>query len=328
MPVRLRRIWGMRALVIGIGAEGLGLANFLWHGAARLSVVCRPYLERHLREGGALRSGVGGVVLAPPRAFGVYTHVLRCDSPYDYILVATKAYGAAGVARELAGSSAVGQGTRIVLFMNGIGWAEDFRAHFPARQLALARVITGFDKITPNHVKITVHGGPVRIGSLEPGPAEGLAALAAALTRGGLPTEVTGDIWKDIWAKTAYNCAVNGLGAIHGMTLGAMIAAGLRPVIDETIGEVFAVMQAAGARTHWNSAAEYLRVFHQELAPRTGGHPCSMWRDLAAHRPTEVAYLNGAVVTLGEIHGVPVPRNRWVRDTIVRLESGYQEAAA
>jgi 2-dehydropantoate 2-reductase len=271
---------------------------------------------------------VRGIVLVPPRTFRVYTHVRQAASPYDYVLVATKAYSAAEVARQLTGSRAVGADTRIVLFMNGVGWAEDFRGHFPAGQLALARVITGFDKAAPNHVKVTVDGGPVRIGWLEAGPADGLAPLAAALTRGGLPTEAACDVWKDVWAKTAYNCAVNGLGAIHGMTLNQMLAAGLRPAIDETIGEVFEVMRAAGARTHWNSAAEYLRVFHQELAPRTGAHPSSMWRDLTAHKRTEVAYLNGAVVDLGKKYGVPVPRNQWVLSTIGRLEAGYLEAAA
>lgn len=48
----------------------------------------------------------------------------------------------------------------------------------------------------------------------------------------------------------------------------------------------------------------------------------SMWQDLQAHKRTEIMFLNGAVVRLGQLHQVPTPVNTMLVEQIKRLESG------
>ena len=48
----------------------------------------------------------------------------------------------------------------------------------------------------------------------------------------------------------------------------------------------------------------------------------SMWQDIQAKRPTEIDYLNGAVVKLGLKHQVATPVNSAIVEGIKQLEQG------
>ena len=69
-------------------------------------------------------------------------------------------------------------------------------------------------------------------------------------------------------------------------------------------------MEAAGYESHWPDAETYLDDFYGRLLPPTAQHESSTLQDLRAGKRTEIDALTGAVVRLGEAHGVPVPVNR------------------
>ncbi len=52
----------------------------------------------------------------------------------------------------------------------------------------------------------------------------------------------------------------------------------------------------------------------------------SMWEDLERRRSTEIEYLNGEIIRLGEKHGVPTPVNRKIRE-LVRAAEGAQKGS-
>ena len=86
------------------------------------------------------------------------------------------------------------------------------------------------------------------------------------------------------------------------------------------IDEIFMVMEAAGYRTHWDSARTYQTAFYGTLIPSTAEHFSSTLQDLQAGKRTEIDALNGAVVALGKAYGVAVPANELVCQLIKFLE--------
>jgi 2-dehydropantoate 2-reductase len=300
-------------LVLGAGAVGLGLASFLHAAGARLRLVARAEAERSLRQQGLHRSGIFGVHHAPPGSFAVAERLADLPAgPADFVLVAVKSFDSEAAARELAADpSRVGEKSRLVLCQNGWGSHEIFAARFPKSRVWNARVITGFRLRAPHDVEVTVHAEPVRIGSLFGADAAELAPLCAALAQGGLPAEPSPRIAEELWAKLLYNGCLNALGAIFGVPYGALGAhpAG-RSLLAALAEEIFAVMRAAGHATRWATAAEFLAALHERLLPPTAAHEPSTLQDLRAGRRTEIDALNGAVVRLGDAHGVPVPVNR------------------
>jgi 2-dehydropantoate 2-reductase len=314
---------GVDVLVLGAGAVGLGLASFLHAGGARLRLVARAQTAHSLRQRGLQRSGIFGVHHAPPGSFAVAERLAELpEGPADFVLVAVKSFDSESAARELAADpSRAGEKTRLVLCQNGWGSHEVFAARFPQPRVWNARVITGFQLRAPHHVEVTVHAESVRVGSLFGADPDEMAPLCGALSRGGLPAEPSPRIAEELWAKLLYNGCLNALGAIFGVPYGALGAqpAG-RALLAALSEEIFAVMRASGHATRWATAAEFLAALHERLLPPTAAHEPSTLQDLRACRRTEIDALNGAVVRLGDAHGVPVPVNRMLCAMVRFLE--------
>jgi 2-dehydropantoate 2-reductase len=171
-------------------------------------------------------------------------------------------------------------------------------------------------------VEITVHADAIHIGSLFSGDVSVVEPLCRAIHAGGIPCEKTDSIGEDLWAKMLYNCALNPLGAILRVPYGALAdEASTRMLMSQIVEEVFAVMSAAGYRTHWRRPEEFLKVFYGQLVPDTAEHESSMLQDISAGKRTEIEALNGAVLKLAKRYGIEVPYNRAVHNLIRFIES-------
>jgi len=318
----------MRALIYGGGAVGLGIASCLILSGAKVDIIAREGTVSALRTGGLARTGIFGSVEVGPEGFGAFAsldELLRIggqrlqdgglnrdrDFGYDYVLICTKSHGSPAAASDLSRHRKIlGDGGKIVLFQNGWGNAEIFAEHFPKDQIYSARVITGFSRPEKNVVEVTVHADSIHLGSLFSSDLAPMAPLAEVITKGGIPTEVVPEVGKDLWAKMLYNCALNPLGAIFGVPYGDLAeVSASREIMEALIGEIFAVMEAAGYRTHWSAPDEYRAVFYERLLPPTARHESSTLQDIRAKKSTEIEALSGAVVRLGEEVGVPTPTN-------------------
>ena len=308
----------MRVLVIGAGAVGLAVGSCLLAAGAEVRFVAKPGGGRPLRERGLRRSGIFGEVSFDPDAFEVVETLRGATLGVDFALVCTKTTVSAELAPRLGVEDAVARGDLpVVLFHNGWGNAEEFALHMPRKCVFNARVITGFRRSEPHSVEVTVHVDAIRMGSLFGADPAALRPLAEAIDAGGIPSALSPDVSKDLWAKMLYNCALNPLSAILNEPYGALADRSVtRHLMDAVIDELFAVMAAHGFATQWETAATYRRVFYSELVPRTARHESSMLQDLQAGRRTEVDALSGAVVDLGQRAGVATPVNRALLDLV------------
>ncbi|MCA9483233.1 MAG: 2-dehydropantoate 2-reductase [Nitrospina sp.] len=309
----------MEILIFGAGAVGLGLANCLIKSGNTVHIIGREETVSALSIDGLERTGLFGDFHAPPFSFSAYCSVEEPESgPYDYVLVCTKSFDTRAAGETLAAAPAIrSDRTQFVLCQNGWGNAEAFSAFFPTEQIKAGRIITGFRRPKPNQVDITVHADAVHLGSLYDDNLDSLEPLAKALEEGGLPSRITENIEKDLWAKMLYNCMLNGLSTLYGVAYGYLgESVHTRDLMDTIAHEVFEVMQASGHSTHWEKVEDYLKVFYGNQLPATYRHEPSMLQDIRAHKPTEIDALNGAVVALGRKHGVPTPVNHTIQQMI------------
>ncbi len=320
----------MHTLIYGGGAVGLGIASCLLKAGQDVTILARADTVPLLQEAGLVRRGIFGPAFAPPGTFGAVASLDALGhATFDYVLVCTKSFDSESAARDLhAHRRVLKKHGLVVLFQNGWGNAEVFRRFFPPPVIYNARVITGFTRPRPNVVEVTVHAQPIAVGSLyspETGP---VAALCKAIAAGDIPCQAVREIGKDLWAKMLFNCPLNGLGAIFGVTYGELGASEhTRAMMDLVIAEVFSVMHASGYSTYWRHAEEYLPTFYGELVARTARHYASTLQDLRAGKRTEIDALNGAIVALGQTHGVATPANALIYRAVRFLE-GRVEAPA
>ena len=312
----------MKVLVFGAGAVGLGLSSFLLQGGHRVHLVGKEKTVLALKKNGLKRQGIFGEADFSPQQFTASSNLIETHSKaFDYYLVCTKSFDTENAARHLK-PVLEQQKSPIVLCQNGWGNAEIFTRFFPNKQVFNGRVITGFIRPEPHVVDVTVHAQPVHLGSLFLEDSASLFELADALSKGGIPSGVTNDIGKDLWAKMLYNCPLNALGAVLQVPYGHLGEnENSRTLMKQIVEETFQVMLGLGYESHWQSTDEYLKYFYAQLLPSTYEHESSMLQDIRAGRKTEIEALNGVIVREGHKLGIDVPFNATVRNQILFLQN-------
>jgi 2-dehydropantoate 2-reductase len=215
--------------------------------------------------------------------------------PADWVLIATKAYDAAGAARWLP--SVCRDDTPVVVLQNGVEHVERFAPYVPVERIVPAVIDCPAERNAPGRMR---QRGPSWI--VVPDSAHG-RAFVSLFRRTNFDVS-TGDFTTRAWAKLCINapCAIS---AILMQPTGVIQ---VDPIPDLTRGmvrECIAVGRAAGA-TLDDSIVEAV-VDGARNAPADSIN--SLLADRMAGRPMEIDARNGAVVRLGRKHGIPTPLN-------------------
>jgi len=139
--------------------------------------------------------------------------------------------------------------------------------------------------------------------------------IAAVLTAAGLDCRVSPDITHDVWHKLVINCVVNPITSILGCEVSGIANPQLDPLKELVIAECIAVAASQGILLGGNFQEEISDFF------RPSHNIASMLQDLRRGRPTEIDYLNGAVVALGARAGVNCPVNAAVTAIIKAMDA-------
>ncbi|MEW6487572.1 MAG: 2-dehydropantoate 2-reductase, partial [Thermodesulfobacteriota bacterium] len=260
-----------------------------------------------LREGGQTRD-VPVRAVSDPAAAG----------PADLVLVMVKAPHTASAAGSLG--PLLGPRTAVLTLQNGLGAADVLARALGAERLLVGVTAQGATLLSPGEVR---HGGtgetllgPFGPQSPDPEP------FAAALSGAGLPARAVADPWPAVWRKLAVNCGINAVAALTGHRNGRIPEIPeAAAVLSDAVREAAAVARAAGVNLGDPTALVEAVL---AVARATGANRASMGQDVDARRPTEIDFINGAVVREGERRAVPTPVNRTLTRLVKALEAGFR----
>lgn len=316
----------MKVLIIGAGAIGIAIGASLESQGAAVDFLARGATLEAIRTGGVGRTGLFGDYSCPAERIGAFgTYGELPEHTYDYVIISAKTMANQEISKAFWNARAcMKPSAKLIIMQNGWGNDVPYLEYFPKEQVYNARVITGFQRTSPNISNITVHTAPILLGSLHGCENQCMVPLQQALTASGIPTEVTDEVEKFLWAKMLYNTTLNPLGAILGVNYGRLMESdSSREIMDLLIEETFAVMKAAGYSTNWDSAEEYKEVFYGTLIPDTYHHRASTLQDIEKKQKTEIDTLNGCIVRLAKEHHIAVPAHEMLVRLIHSMEDNF-----
>ncbi len=120
------------------------------------------------------------------------------------------------------------------------------------------------------------------------------------------------------WFKLAINCVANPLAGILDADNESIRQPVLDPAKAAILDEVVKVARAAGVKLEIN-----VDFYNQKIK---GGNIPSLRADLIRSRPTEIDFINGAVVEKGRELGVPTPVNELLVSLVKHLEKRVGKA--
>jgi 2-dehydropantoate 2-reductase len=304
----------LRLTVLGSGSVGLAIAATFAHSGQGVTLLARGSAVPALRSHGITITGVCGEYTIEPHRLKVCDanepdpHAIACD----VLIVATKAYQVADALKNLMRQAGTAAPKAVLLLQNGWGSADAARAVLPPDVPVFSSIMMiGIERRSPTHVNVNVQASPVRVGTLF-GAAPALMKDAVARGQAGfLPMTYEDEIEPAILNKFLFNTCLNAIGAITRMTYGELVSNEhtrhlIAHVADETIRVVRAERGLALALDGTTYLEKTLTPF---VLPKAAAHRSSMLQDVQAGRRTEVDFLNGAVVRMGQKLGIATPAN-------------------
>ena len=290
----------MRICVFGTGGVGGYFGGLLARSGADVTFIARGEHLRALRARGLTLRTVQERLTIPVKA----TDEPRAAGPVDLVLFCVKSYdteSAGGVLPDLLAPEGV-----VLSPQNGIDNEEKLEAI-----VGKGRVLGGaayiWSTITEPGV-ITQTGGACKIafGELDGSSTERARRILEACQRAGFPCEMTTNIWKVLWEKFLFICALGGMTAVTRLPLGEILACPeTREMFRGIMAEIHTLARAEGVPLG-EDLVPRMMTFAEGL-DKAGRS--SLSHDLAAGRRVELDALNGKVVELGLRHGIPTPMN-------------------
>jgi 2-dehydropantoate 2-reductase len=238
----------------------------------------------------------------------------RCD----YGIVATKAIHTGDAMAQVA--RAFDQNSAVCSVQNGVGNEEIIAEH--VKYVIRGTTFPAGHPIAPGHIGFDIKGD-TWIGPFEPTktPMSKVEELAGLITHSGMNTIALPDARGAQWTKLIFNAATNPVGALTLLHHGAATRFGpTGQLFNDLIAEGETVARALGIELHGDP-----RALVQKGANAPGKHRASMLQDVLAKRPTEVDFMNGAIVKWGEKTGVPTPLNKAAWELVKGLERGWSD---
>lgn len=298
-------------VILGAGAMGCLFGARLARGGHRVVLIdVRNEQIDAINTGGLTLEADDGTATVRPRA----CRPEEARDVAELVIVFTKAFHSA--AALAAARAVVGPDTWILSLQNGLGHVEVMRAHADETRIVVGTTTFPADLIGLGRVR--THGaGQIRIMAVAGGVSDRLRDLAAAFNACRLDTEIEPEVFVSIWEKLAFNCAMNALAAVTGLTVGGMgSAAEGRAIVDRVVSEVVSVARRKGIPAELARVRDVVAMAFREH----GDHKPSMLQDLLAGRPTEIDFINGAVVREAAALGMSVPTTETLFD-LVRLRA-------
>jgi 2-dehydropantoate 2-reductase len=204
----------------------------------------------------------------------------------------------------------------IISLQNGIGNPEIIRAAMPNHTVHAAMIPNNVVRGPKGHFHMGTEGDIIMQDAAH------MERLAQMMNSAGLSTRLSNDMTGVAWGKLLLNLN-NAINTLSNLTLREeMDNQSYRKVLALSIDECLSVLRAANiSPTAIGKAAPYklskllrlpnflYRPIMERILKIDAKARSSMWEDLQRGRPSEIDFINGAVVALGQTIDQPTPVN-------------------
>ena len=232
----------------------------------------------------------------------------------DLVILSVKAYDTSEAIKSFR--TIFDSDTYLLSIQNGLIPLEEFMVIPELKHLLKGVTNHGATIMGPGEV-FHAGSGPTYIGDPQGINRDMAVEVVRIFNEAGLEAEFIDDIESIVWSKLLVNIGINALTAIARCKNGALLEIPvLEKLMDDAISEALEITEEMGIKLIYPDPYSHVR----EVAKRTYDNKSSMLQDIERGRNTEIDYINGAVVKLGEELGIDTPVNRVLTYLVKALE--------
>lgn len=291
----------MKICIVGAGALGSLFGGLLARAGASVSLY-NPSNVEHMRA-----SARDGLRIERDDSFFkvsvVATTTPEALTDADLVGIFVKAYHTARAMEQIAPK--LTRRSWVLSVQNGVGMESEILRFVPEERFLRGVTAQGATLLGPGRVR-WAGVGPTKLGRWTGPITPEIEEILALFRSADIETEYSDEIERLLWEKLIINCAINPLTALFDQPNGVLVRdPELREIAGAVACEALRVARAHGVTLTEAEAIERVET----VAQKTAQNISSMLQDVRRGRPTEIEYINGAVVREGRRLRIPTPLN-------------------
>ncbi|WP_350271122.1 2-dehydropantoate 2-reductase [Brevibacterium sp. CBA3109] len=302
----------VKILIAGAGATGGAFGTRLFEADRDVTFLVRPARAETMRAEG-LRFVSPGEDRTNHIPVLTAAELATADGPgstrFDLVIVAVKANGLESIIDDIR--PAVGEGTRILPFLNGMAQIDRLVEEFPGQVLGgLVKIVgTVEDGVVHQMTDMAI----MTIGELGGGAVP--EPVAQTLDVPGCRLQIIDEITDALWEKWIFIAAAGVVTCLFRAPVGAIMAVGGRPQVIWIVDELEAVAAAGGHPVSAKARDMTLSMLTAEGSSFTS----SLYRDVTSGLPSETEHILGHLASTAADLSVETPL---LDLTLVQLRAG------
>ncbi|HNW39437.1 MAG TPA: 2-dehydropantoate 2-reductase [Candidatus Omnitrophota bacterium] len=308
----------MKIVVVGPGAIGCLFAAFLAKSKEEIWLLDKNS-ERaaKINAGGISLEGESGSWQIKVKTTSKPAEIGKAD----LILVCVKSFHTKLAVEQI--KPLLSAETKILTLQNGIGNVEII-----SELAGSDRVIVG---VTSEGATLTDTGkirhagrGETVIGTIDGKIPVQMRAIRETFNKVGFECKMSRDIKSLLWSKLIINVGINALSAVTRLPNGRLIEyEGTRRILRDAVTEAARVAKRKRIKLIFDDPLAKVEA----VCEGTQNNLSSMLQDILRKKRTEVDFINGVIVRLGQELGIEVPTNKFLLDLVKTMESSYAQSA-
>jgi 2-dehydropantoate 2-reductase len=308
----------MKIVVVGTGAMGSLFAAFLSKSKEELWLLDKNKENAaKINASGISLEGVSGSWQAKVKTTANTEDIGKAD----LVLICVKAFNTKSAAEQI--KPILGQNTKILTLQNGIGNVEIISEIAGEERVIAGITSQGATLIETGKIRHAGSGETI-IGSIDGKTPVELRAIREIFNKAGLETKMSRDIKSLIWSKLIINVGINALTAITRLPNGKLPEyEGTKRILRDAVTEAARIAKRKRVKLIFDDPLAKVEA----VCEGTSDNLSSMLQDVLRKKRTEIDFINGVIVRLGQEMGISVPTNKLLLDLIKTIESSYEYSA-
>lgn len=308
----------MKIVIVGPGAMGCLFAAYLTKSKEEVWLLDKNIARAaKINECGISVEGSQGSWQAKPKT----TANTQDIGLADLIIICVKSFHTKAAIEQI--KPLLAQETKILTLQNGIGNLEII-SELVGDQRTLAGVTNeGATLIDVGKIRHAGRGETI-IGTVDGKTPVAMRSIREIFNKVGLECKMSRDIKSLLWSKLIINVGINALSSITRLPNGKLIQyEGTKRILRDAVTEAVRISKRKRIKLIFDDPLAKVEA----VCEGTHNNFSSMLQDILRKERTEIDFINGVIVRLGQELGIDVPTNRFLLDLVKTIESSYAESA-
>jgi len=307
----------MKIVIVGPGAMGCLFAHYLSKTKEELWILDKSKdRAARISQTGIIVKGISGDWQIKVRVTTDINEIGKAD----LIIICVKSYDTKEAMMKARGL--VDDNTSVLTLQNGIGNIEILSEIVGPDKVIAGVTSEGATLLDIGSIRHAGRGETV-IGRMDGKIPVQMRQIRELFNKVGLETKISRDIKSLLWSKLIINVGINALTATTRLHNGKLIEfEGTRKILRDAVTEASKIAKRKRIKLIYDDPLAKVEA----VCEATATNVSSMLQDVLRKKRTEIDFINGVIVRLGQELGIPVPVNSLLVDLVKTIEASYNLA--